>query len=47
MTHKILFRQSEVSDPYTVYRQQLQEAPICFDTEANARIHDNMLITLK
>ncbi|SDF02693.1 cytochrome P450 [Chitinophaga filiformis] len=35
MTHKILFRQSEVSDPYTVYRQRLQEAPVCFDADAN------------
>jgi cytochrome P450 len=35
MTHKILFRQSEVSDPYAVYRQRLQSAPVCFDAAAN------------
>jgi len=35
MTRKILFRQSEVSDPYTVYRQRLQKEPICFDAAAN------------
>ncbi|UPK69772.1 hypothetical protein [Chitinophaga filiformis] len=34
MTYKILFRQSEVADPYAVYRQRLQEMPVCFDAAA-------------
>ncbi len=31
MIHNILFRQSEAADPYAVYRQRLQEQPVCFD----------------
>lgn len=35
MTNKILFRQSEVPDPYTIYQQRLQEQPVCFDPVDN------------